>query len=73
MAAAAARPMDTGVRGAIAAVAARRDTARALLMAADAAAVSFSFGMGVQVVVGAQLRAPTLLAFPLIVVLARLF
>ena len=66
-------PAATGVRGAIAAFAARRDTARALLIGADAAAMSLALGIGVQFVAGAQLRPAALLALPFVVVLARVF
>jgi len=66
-------PAAPGGRGAIAAFAARRDTARALLIGADAAAMSLALGIGVQVVAGAQLRPAALLALPFVVVLARVF
>jgi exopolysaccharide biosynthesis polyprenyl glycosylphosphotransferase len=68
-----APPARTGVRGAIVAFAARRDTARVLLITADAAAASFSFGIGVQVLADSQLRPSASLAIPSIVVLARIF
>jgi exopolysaccharide biosynthesis polyprenyl glycosylphosphotransferase len=67
------RPAETGLRGAIAAVAARRDTARGLLITADAAAVSLSLGIGVQLVASSQLRPAALLAIPAVVFLARVF
>ena len=66
-------PAATGVRGAVAAFAARRDTARAMLIGADAAAMSLALGLGVQVVAGAQLRPAALLALPFVVLLARVF
>jgi exopolysaccharide biosynthesis polyprenyl glycosylphosphotransferase len=67
------RPGGTGTRAALAAFAARRDTARALLVGADAAAVSIALGIGVQVLAGAQLRPTALLALPAVVLLARIF
>ena len=67
------RPVATGARGALAAFAARRDTARALLIGADAAAVSLALGVAVQLGAGAQLRPAALLAIPSVVLLARVF
>jgi exopolysaccharide biosynthesis polyprenyl glycosylphosphotransferase len=46
---------------------------RALLMAADAAAVAFALGIGVQLVAGAPLRAAAILVPPVAVPLARVF
>jgi exopolysaccharide biosynthesis polyprenyl glycosylphosphotransferase len=69
----ATRPGGTGARTALAALAARRETARALLVGADAAAVSIALGIGVQVLAGAQLRPTALLALPCVVLLARVF
>jgi exopolysaccharide biosynthesis polyprenyl glycosylphosphotransferase len=66
-------PPATGFRAALATFAARRDTVRALLVGADAAAVSFALGIGVQVIAGAQLRPAALLAIPCLVLLARVF
>jgi exopolysaccharide biosynthesis polyprenyl glycosylphosphotransferase len=63
----------SGIRGAIVAIAARRDTAQALLVGADAVAISFSLGIGVQVIAGLQLRPVAMLAIPFTVVLARVF
>jgi hypothetical protein len=68
-----ARRSRTGVRGAIVALADRRETARALLIIADAAAVGASLGLGVQFVVGADLRLAAILTIPFAIVLARMF
>ena len=59
--------------GSIARLAARRETARALLMVADAGAVAFALGIGVQFVAGAQLRPAALAAIPLAILVARVF
>jgi exopolysaccharide biosynthesis polyprenyl glycosylphosphotransferase len=63
----------TGLRGAVAAIVSRRDTAHALLVATDAAAVSASLAVGVQAIGDVQLRPTAALAIPFIVVLARTF
>ena len=63
----------TGVRGVVAALAARREFARGLLIVADTAAVSFALGVGVQLVAGLPLSPAAMLAIPFIVVVARLF
>jgi exopolysaccharide biosynthesis polyprenyl glycosylphosphotransferase len=63
----------TGLRGAVVALADRRETARALLITADAAAVGVSLGIGVQFLVGADLRLAAVLTIPFVVVLARTF
>jgi exopolysaccharide biosynthesis polyprenyl glycosylphosphotransferase len=70
---AAARRSRTGFRGAVVALADRRETARALLMIADAGAVGASLGLGVQFVVGADLRLAAVLTIPFVVLLARVF
>jgi exopolysaccharide biosynthesis polyprenyl glycosylphosphotransferase len=63
----------TGFRGAVVALANRRDTARGLLVLADAAAVCVALGIGVQFVVGADLRLAAVLTIPFVVVMACLF
>ena len=55
------------------ALADRRETARALLIIADAAAVAASLGLGVQFVVGADLRLAAILTMPFSILLARMF
>jgi exopolysaccharide biosynthesis polyprenyl glycosylphosphotransferase len=62
-----------GVRGSIVALADRRETARALLMIADAAAASVSLGIGVQFLLGADLRLAAVLTIPFVVLMARVF
>jgi exopolysaccharide biosynthesis polyprenyl glycosylphosphotransferase len=68
-----ARSRPAGLRAALTALVARRETVRAMLVGADAAAVAFALGIGVQVVAGAQLRPTALLAIPCLVFLARVF
>jgi exopolysaccharide biosynthesis polyprenyl glycosylphosphotransferase len=68
-----ARRSRAGLRGAIVALADRRETARALLIIADAVAVGASLGLGVQFVVGADLRLAAILTIPFVIVLARVF
>jgi len=61
-----------GLRGALAAAVRQGEVARALMLAADAAAVAASLGIGVQVLVGAPLHPSAILAIPIAVVLGRL-
>jgi exopolysaccharide biosynthesis polyprenyl glycosylphosphotransferase len=60
------------LRRSVTGLAGRRDAARVLLMAADAAAVAVAFGIGLQFVHGAVLRPESILAIPAIVLMARL-
>jgi exopolysaccharide biosynthesis polyprenyl glycosylphosphotransferase len=66
-------PRGRGPRKGFAAAARRSETVRVLLMTADAAAVAFALGVGVQFLAGATLSTWAIVAPPLAVPLARAF